>query len=45
MGLLFIPQIIYEYGATVKLYWERKIEELKKNLSHCHFAHHKSHME
>jgi hypothetical protein len=27
-GLLFIPQVIYEYGATVEWYWQEKLKEL-----------------
>jgi hypothetical protein len=42
-GLLFIPQTIYEYGATVKWHIQGKTEKLgEKNLFQCH---HKSHMD
>jgi hypothetical protein len=43
--LWFVLQVIYEYGATVEWYWQRKAEELGgKKLFHCHFVYHISHM-
>jgi hypothetical protein len=44
-GLLFIPQVIYEYGVP---WWngiDGKTEELGKNLSQCHCVHYKSRMD
>jgi hypothetical protein len=44
-GLLFIPQMIYEYGQP---WWndiDGKQNNSGRNLSHCHFVHHKSHMD
>jgi hypothetical protein len=32
-GILFTPQMIYEYGAMVEWYWQRKTEELDEELS------------
>jgi hypothetical protein len=45
MGLLFNPQMIYEDGEP----WWRDIDRegpknSEKNLSHCHFAHRRSHI-
>jgi hypothetical protein len=46
MGLLFIPQVIYDYGEP---WWNgidsRKPKNLEKTLSQCHCVHHKSHMD
>jgi hypothetical protein len=46
MVLLFIPQMIYEYGGPR---WNdidrRKLKNLERNLSQCHFVHHKSNMD
>jgi hypothetical protein len=44
-GLLFIPQMMYEYAEP----WQndidrRKLKKSEKKLSHFHFVHHKSHM-
>jgi hypothetical protein len=42
-GLLFIPQMIFDYGEP---WWSDadrgKLKNLEKNLSQCDFAHHKS---
>jgi hypothetical protein len=45
-GLLFIPQVLYDYGEP----WWNDIDRVKpkileKNLSQCHFVHKKSHMD
>jgi hypothetical protein len=44
--VLFIPQIIYEYGEPQ---WNnihsRKSKNSGKNTSQCHFVNHKSHMD
>jgi hypothetical protein len=44
MGLLVIPQIIYENGEP---WWndtdKEKLKNSEKNLSQCHFVHHKFH--
>jgi hypothetical protein len=46
MGLLFIPQIIYEYGEPWWNYTDReKLKSSDKNLSQCHSVHHKFHMD
>jgi hypothetical protein len=46
MGLLFIPQMIYECGEPRWNDTDReKPKTLEKNLSQCHFDHHKSHMD
>jgi hypothetical protein len=41
--LLFIPQMIYEHGYG-GIILTGETEELRENLSQCHFVHHKSHM-
>jgi hypothetical protein len=43
MGLLFIPQVMNEYGQP----WWNDIDrgKLKKNLSQFHFVHQKTHMD
>jgi hypothetical protein len=46
MGLLFIPQMIYESGEPQ---WNDTAKETPKNSEknppHCYFVHHKSHMD
>jgi hypothetical protein len=45
-GLVIILQITHEYGEQWQKDTERrKPKNLEKNLSQCHYAHHKSHME
>jgi hypothetical protein len=45
-GLLFIPQMIYEYGEPRRNDAEReKPKNSEKRLSQCHFVHHKFHMD
>jgi hypothetical protein len=45
-GLLFIPQMIYEYGEP---WWNDidrvKTKSLERNLSQCHFINSKSHID
>jgi hypothetical protein len=44
-GLLFITQEIYEYGEPRWKDSDRiKLKNSEKNLSQCHFVHHKSRM-
>jgi hypothetical protein len=44
--LLFIPQIIYEYGEPRWNDIDRgKLYNLEKNLSQCRYVHHKSYMD
>jgi hypothetical protein len=44
-SLLFIPQIIYEYGEPRWNHVDRrKSKSSEKNLSYCHFVRFKSHM-
>jgi hypothetical protein len=45
MGLLFIPQLIYEYGETQWNDTDGKLKNSEKNLSQYHFVNHKSHMD
>jgi hypothetical protein len=46
MGLEFMPQVIYEYGEPL---WNNIDRENPKNpekiVSHCHFFHHKCHID
>jgi hypothetical protein len=45
MGLLFIPQVIQEYGEPQWIDIDSgKANNLEKNLSQCHSVHHKSHL-
>jgi hypothetical protein len=39
------PDDIWIWKATVEWYWQGKTEELGENLSQCHFAHLKSHID
>jgi hypothetical protein len=45
-GILFIPQVIHEYGEP---WWNDidrgKQKNFEKNLSQSHSVHHKSHMD
>jgi hypothetical protein len=44
MDILFIPQMIYEYGERRWNGIDREnAKNLEKNLSQCHFVHYKSH--
>jgi hypothetical protein len=46
MSLLFIPQVIYEYGEPRWNDINGKTKELGgKTSSHCHFVDHKSHID
>jgi hypothetical protein len=36
---------MWVWRATVEWYWQGKPKNSKKNLSQCHFVHHKSHMD
>jgi hypothetical protein len=45
-GLLFIPQVIYEYGEPWWNYTDRgKPQIFEKNVFQCHFVYNKSHMD
>jgi hypothetical protein len=39
------PDGIWEWRATVEWYWQEKPEELRGNLSQCHFVRYTSHMD
>jgi hypothetical protein len=46
VGLLFVLQVIQEYGEPRWNDINRgKLKNLDKNLSHCHFVHHRYHMD
>jgi hypothetical protein len=44
-GLMFIPQMIWVWSATMEWYWLGKTEKLGENLSQCQSVNHKSHMD
>jgi hypothetical protein len=40
---VYPSDVVWEWRATVEWYWQGKTKEIgRKNLSHCHFFHHKS---
>jgi hypothetical protein len=49
MGLLFVPQVLYEYGQCGEPQWNDidrvKPKNSEKNLTQFHFVHQKSHMD